>query len=79
MKEQIEELIQPIVKRFEEDEKYFGGYAAIRHFHDSAPEDYIEERTEWSTLRNYADDMYYMLSVVEEQIGRIKEFIEAEL
>ena len=59
--ENIKEKLKQILEIYEDDENRFGGYTAIERLHDSAPQDYIESRTDWDTLRNYADDMYYML------------------
>jgi hypothetical protein len=59
--ENIKEKLKQILEIYEDDENRFGGYTAIERLHDSAPEDYIESRTDWDILRNYADDMYYML------------------
>ena len=58
---------------FENDDKYFGGYSAIKRLHYSAPEDYIESRTEWDTLKDHADDMYYMLNEIQDIIKEIDE------
>jgi hypothetical protein len=59
--ETIKEKLKQILEIYENDENRFGGYTAIERLLESAPEDYIESRTDWDTLRNYADDMYYML------------------
>ena len=73
----MKDKIKRILEIFENDEKYFGGYSAIERLHYSAPEDYIESRTEWDTLKDHADDMYYMLSeiynIIQEMYGKYKE------
>lgn len=73
----MEDKIKRIIEIFQNDEKRFGGYSAIERLHYSAPEDYIESRTEWDTLKDHADDMYYMLSeiydIALEMYGRYKE------
>ena len=78
MKEKIKELIQPIVYRFEESEKYFRGFDALERLHNSAPEDYIPERLSWQELAEYADDMYGMLVCVKEQIERFQELLDED-
>ena len=67
--------IKKILEIYQNDEKRFGGYSAIKRLHYSAPEDYIESRTEWDTLKDHADDMYYMLS----EIFNIVKDIDEEL
>lgn len=59
--ENIKEKLKQILEIYEDDEKGFGGYTAIKRLHVLEPEDYIESRTDWDTLKNYAEDMYYML------------------
>ena len=58
-----------ILDIFKNDEKNFGGFSAIKRLHNSAPEDYIESRTEWDTLKDHADDMYYMLTYIYDIIN----------
>ena len=69
----MKDKIKRILEIFENDEKCFGGYSAIKRLHYSAPEDYIESRTEWDTLKDHADDMYYMLSEIFNIIKKIDE------
>ena len=78
MKEMLEK-INKIITIYDEDEKRYGGYVATQRLHDSAPEDYIESRTDWSTLKSHADDMYYMLSSIRQEIEELKEDIELEM
>lgn len=66
--ETIKEKLKQILEIYKNDENRFGGYTAIERFHESAPEDYIESRTDWNTLKNYADDMYYMLIDIKDLI-----------
>ena len=61
----IIEKLNEILSLYKSDEERFGGFAATKHLHNSAPEDYVESRTDWDTLRDHADDMYYMLSDIE--------------
>lgn len=63
--EELKEKIDKILKVYEEDEIIFGGYTATKRLHIDAPEDYIEYRTNWLSLKNHADDMYYMLSDIK--------------
>lgn len=67
----MEDKIKRIIEIFQNDEKRFGGYSAIERLHYSAPEDYIESRTEWNTLRDHADDMFYMLSEIYDIVQKI--------
>ena len=69
----MKDKINRILEIYQNDEKRFGGYSAIERLHDSAPEDYIESRTEWNTLKDHADDMYYMLSEIFDIIKDIDE------
>ena len=59
--EELKEKIDKILKVYKEDEIRFGGYTATKRLHIDSPEDYIEYRTNWLSLKNHADDMYYML------------------
>lgn len=58
-----------ILDIFRNDEKRFGGFSATERLHDSAPEDYVESRTDWDTLKDHADDMYYMLKDIYDIIN----------
>jgi hypothetical protein len=73
--ENIKEKLKQILEIYEDDENRFGGYTAIERLHDSAPEDYIESRTDWDTLQSRADDMYYMLSDIKTIIEQCKELL----
>lgn len=55
------EKLKQIKELFKDDEKNFRGFSAMERLHESAPEDYIESRTDWNRLSEIADDMYYML------------------
>ena len=46
-----------------------------QYSHITAPEDYVESRTDWNTLQNRADDMYYMLSDIKTIIEECKELL----
>ena len=74
-KEEIKEKIDKILKVYEDDETRFGGYIATRRLHISAPEDYIESRTDWLSLQNHADDMYYMLSDIKNLLEECKNLL----
>jgi hypothetical protein len=69
----MKDKIKKILEIYKNDEKHFGGYTAIERLNYIAPEDYIESRTEWDTLRNHADDMYYMLNEIQDIIKEIDE------
>lgn len=69
----MKDKIKKILEIYQNDEKRFGGYSAIERLHYSAPEDYIESRTEWDTLKDHADDMYYMLSEIFDIVKDIDE------
>ena len=58
-----------ILDIFKNDEKRFGGFSATERLHYSAPEDYVESRTDWDTLKDHADDMYYMLKDIYDIIN----------
>jgi hypothetical protein len=74
-KEEIKEKIDKILKFYENDEIEFGGYTATERLLYDAPEDYIECRTDWDTLKSNADDMYYMLSKIKDILEDCKEFL----
>ena len=73
--EEIKEKIDKILKIYEDDKNRFGGYSNIEWLHISAPEDYVESRTDWQTLQYNADDMYYMLSDIKTIIEQCKELL----
>lgn len=73
--EEIKEKIEKILKIYEDDKNRFGGYSNIEWLHISAPEDYVESRTDWQTLQYNAEDMYYMLQEIKDIIKDIKRII----
>lgn len=74
-KEVIKEKLGEILKIYENDEIKFGGYTATKRLLVSAPEDYIESRTDWLSLQNHADDMYYMLSDIKNIVEQCKDLL----
>lgn len=74
-KEEIKEKIDKILKVYEDDENRFGGYTATKRLHISAPEDYVESRTDWLSLQNHAEDMYYMLSDIKNIVEQCKDLL----
>lgn len=74
-KEEIKEKIDKILKVYEDDETRFGGYTATKRLLVDAPEDYIESRTDWLSLQNHADDMYYMLSDIKNIVEQCKDLL----
>lgn len=64
-----------ILKIYEDDEIRFGGYTATKRLLVTAPEDYIESRTDWLSLQNHADDMYYMLSDIKNIVEQCKDLL----
>lgn len=74
-KETIKEKINEILKVYEDDETRFGGYTATERLHILAPEDYVESRTDWLSLQNHADDMYYMLSDIKNLLEECKNLL----
>lgn len=74
-KKEIKEKIDEILKVYDEDEIRFGGYTATKRLHISTPEDYIESRTDWLSLQNHADDMYYMLSDIKNLLEECKNLL----
>lgn len=73
--EEIKEKINEILSLYEEDKKRFDGYSATERLINSTLEDYIESRTDWNTLKEHADSMYYMLSRIEDLIIECKELL----
>jgi hypothetical protein len=54
------------------------GLVVIQQLNDyilMPPEDYVEYRTDWQTLQNHADDMYYMLSDIKNLIEQCKDLL----
>lgn len=74
-KEEIKDKLEKILKVYEDDDTRFGGYTATQRLHISAPEDYIESQTDWLTLQNHADDMYYMLSDIKNLVEQCKDLL----
>jgi hypothetical protein len=73
--EEIKEKINSILSLYEEDKEKFTGYSATERLLNNAPEDYVESRTDWNTLKAHADEMYYMLSYIEDLITECKELL----
>jgi methyl coenzyme M reductase beta subunit len=74
-KEEIKDKLEKILKVYEDDDARFGGYTATKRLHISAPEDYVESRTDWLSLQNHADDMYYMLSDIKNLLEECKNLL----
>ena len=73
--EAIKEKLEKILSLYQEDEERYGGYEMTRYAHIIAPEDYNENRTDWDTLRDRADDMYYMLYEIKFIVEQCKELL----
>ena len=73
--EDIKNKLDEILSLYDKDEYRCGGYSMTEYSHITAPEDYIESRTDWNTLQNRADDMYYMLSDIKTIIEQCKELL----
>lgn len=71
----IKEKLEKILSLYQEDEYRCGGYSMTQYSHITAPEDYIESRTDWNTLQSRADDMYYMLDEIKSIIDECKELL----
>lgn len=74
----IKSIIAWMLNKYKDDEVYFGGYTAINRLNTRAPEDDCESRNDWYTIRDYADDMYYMLDNFKNNIEEIQEIIDGE-
>lgn len=74
----IKSIIAWMLNKYKDDEVYFGGYTAINRLNTRAPEDDNELRTDWYEIREYADDMYYMLDNFKNNIEEIQEIIHGE-
>lgn len=71
----IKEKLEKILSIYKDDEERCGGYEMTRYSHIDAPEDYIESRTDWDTIRDRADDMYYMLNDIKIIVEQCKELL----
>jgi hypothetical protein len=71
----IKEKLEKILSIYQEDEERCGGYEMTRYSHIDAPEDYIESRTDWNTIRDRAEDMYYMLNDIKIIVEQCKELL----
>lgn len=71
----IKEKLEKILSIYQEDEERCGGYEMTRYSHIDAPEDYIESRTDWVTIQERADDMYYMLNEIKFIVEQCKELL----
>ena len=71
----IKEKLEKILSIYREDEERCGGYEMTRYSHIDAPEDYIESRTDWYTIRDRAEDMYDMLSEIKIIVEQCKELL----
>lgn len=74
----IKPIIAWMLNKYKDDEVYFGGYTAINRLNNRAPEDDCESRNDWYTIRDYADDMYYMLDNFKNNIEEIQEIIDGD-
>ena len=75
MDKDIKNKLDEILSLYDKDEYRCGVYFMTQYAHITAPEDYIESRTDWNTLQNRADDMYYMLSDIKTMIEQCKELL----
>ena len=73
--EGIKNKLDEILSLYDKDECKCGGYFMTRYSHITAPEDYFESRTDWDTLQDRADDMYYMLSDIKIIVEQCKELL----
>ena len=71
----IKEKLEKILSIYREDEERCGGYEMTRYSHIDAPEDYIESRTDWYTIRDRAEDMYDMLSEIKFIVEQCKKLM----
>ena len=71
----IKEKLEKILSIYREDEERCGGYEMTRYSHIDAPEDYIESRTDWYTIRDRAEDMYDMLSEIKIIVEQLKKLV----
>ena len=71
----IKEKLEEILSIYKENEERCGGYEMTRYSHIDAPEDYIESRTDWYTIRDRAEDMYDMLSEIKIIVEQLKKLV----
>ena len=71
----IKEKLEKILSLYQKDEERLGGFEMTRYANYTAPEDYNENRTDWDTLRDRADDMYYMLDEIKFIVEQCKELL----
>lgn len=71
--------IKEMEKLYNDDEKRDGGYSMVEYLNERAPEDYNDLRTDWETLRSYANDMWRMLRYIRQNIDELKEEVEDDL
>ena len=79
IRQKLLEKISEIDTIFADDDYKCGGYRMTKYFHNTAPEDYCEERTDWKELQNNADGMYYMLNEIRYIIEQMKDEIETDI
>ena len=65
----IKEKLEEILSLYQKDEERCGGYERTRYSHIDAPEDYVESRIDWNTIRNRAEDMYDGILFSEFSVG----------
>lgn len=71
----IKEKLEEILSIYKENEERCGGYEMTRYSHIDAPEDYIESRTDWNTIKDRAEDMYYMLNDIKIIVEQCKKLV----
>lgn len=74
----IKPIIAWMLLKYKEDKEFFQGFSAIDRLNNRAPEDDCESRTDWYTIRDYADDMYYMLDALKDSVDKIQEIIDGD-
>ena len=73
--EDIKNKLDEILSLYDKDEERLGGFKMTRYANNVAPEDYNENRTDWYTLRDRADDMYSMLDEIKYIVEQCKELL----
>lgn len=76
-KDQMDKL-QAIKELLEKEGPKMGERCGYESMSDKLPEDLCEERTDWDSLRDYADEMMYRISDMRGLLLRIKDIIDAE-
>ena len=73
MDRDIKNKLDEILSLYDKDECRCGGYSMTQYSHITAPEDYIESRTDWESLRDMVTTANDGISCLVGILGKVLE------